>query len=298
MHETSNARHKKRRWLWAAVPLGILLLLFCLNLALQTFWAHRQDYFVPHYDMLPLTSILKQETLSGDDYALLFRQTGLAKPAIDNLLSHGEQGAAIIEETQRGFFSAPTPECVTLLGGRFTCEDRLRDADENPVYAVPLAPLEAGDIILTFSTHTFGWRHGHASLVVDPVNDVTLEAVSLGSYSALVNAQHWRTYSNFMVLRVKDATEADRQQVVRFALEHLNGIPYSLLAGIFGDKAPDPADGLTAQCAYLPWRAWESDGRDLDSDGGRVVTVLDLAQSPLLAVVQVYGMDPALAWRS
>lgn len=297
MHAVPQKPHKKRRWLWAAIPLGVLLLLFCLNLALQTFWAHRQGDFVPDYEMLDLSPLLGRAALSGSDYDTIFRQTGLAKPAVDDLLRQGEQGLALIRETQRGFFGAPAPECVTLIGGRFTCEDRLRDAEEKPVYSVPLAPLKAGDIILTFSTHTFGWRHGHASLVVDPVNAVTLEAVMMGSDSALVDAQHWRTYSNFMVLRVKDAAEADRLSAVRFALDHLNEIPYSLLAGIFGEKAPDPADGLTAQCAYLPWRAWQSCGRDLDSDGGRIVTVLDLAESPLLEVVQVYGMDPALTWR-
>lgn len=275
----------------------ILLLLFCLNLALQTFWAHRQGYFVPSYEMLDLSPILNQPFLNEEDYETIFRQTGLARPAVDALLSQGGQGTALILETQHGFFSSPTPECVTLIGGRFTCEDRTRDTVGNPVYTVPLAPLKSGDIILTFSTHTFGWRHGHAGLVVDPVNTVTLEAVMLGSDSALVNAQHWRTYSNFMILRVKDASEEDRRQTAGFALEHLNEIPYSLFAGIFGQKGPEATTGLTAQCAYLPWYAWLFSGWDLDSDGGRIVTVFDLADSPLLEVVQVYGMDPALIWR-
>ena len=122
---------------------------------------------------------------------------------------------------------------------------------------------------------------------------VTLEAVVLGSDSAQVNAQHWRTYSNFMVLRVKDAGDETRQQVVQFALEHLDGIPYSLLSGILGPKAPEPDSPLKAQCAYLPWYAWQAFGVDLDSDGGKIVTVLDLAESPLLEVVQIYGIDPA-----
>ena len=44
----------------------------------------------------------------------------------------------------------------------------------------------------------------------------------------------------------------------------------------------------------LPWYAWARQGFDLDSDGGRLVTVADLAASPLLELVQVRGMDPAL----
>ena len=287
----TNSTRKKRRWLWAAVPAAVVLLFFALNALLQTFWAHRDPYFSPDYGQIDLSPILAQDSLDGEDYETIFFQTGLSRPAVDALLSQGSQGAAQILETQAGFFSEQTPVCLDLPP--ITKEDRLRDSEGNAVYSVPLAPLEPGDIILSFSTHTYGWRHGHAALVVDPQLGVTLEAVVLGSDSAQVNAQHWRTYSNFMVFRVKDADDETRQQVVQFALEHLDGIPYSLLSGIFGPKAPDPDTPLKAQCAYLPWYAWQAYGVDLDSDGGKIVTVLDLAESPLLEVVQIYGIDPS-----
>ena len=289
--QTKSTGKKRRRWLWAALPVAIAIIFFGLNALLQTFWAHRDPYFSPDYAQIDLSPILEQDSLDDEDYETIFFQTGLARPAVDALLSQGSQGVDQILETQAGFFTEQTPVCLDLPP--ITKEDRLRDADGNPVYSVPLTPLEPGDIILSFSTHTYGWRHGHASLVVDPQLGVTLEAVVLGSDSAQVNAQHWRTYSNFMVLRVKDADDETRQQVVRFALEHLDGIPYSLLSGIFGPKAPDPDSSLKAQCAYLPWYAWQAFGVDLDSDGGKIVTVLDLAESPLLEVVQIYGIDPA-----
>ena len=34
------------------------------------------------------------------------------------------------------------------------------------------------------------------------------------------------------------------------------------------------------------------DTYDVDADGGRLVTVDDLARSPLFEVVQLYGLDP------
>lgn len=288
-----DSRPQSKRWRLPLAVLSVLVGLVLLNLLLQSVWAHREPYWVPQYPREELEALLEKETRTLEEENTLFLQTGLSPRAVEDLLAQGESGKAQILAAQTGFFENPQPQCVTLIPGRITCEDRQLDEAGNRVYAVPLAPLEAGDIILTFSTHTLGWRHGHASLVVDPVQAITLEAVQLGSDSATVYAQHWRTYSNFMVLRVKDATPEERMQVAGFAIEHLNEIPYSLLAGIFGEKAPNPSDPLIAQCAYLPWYAWQTLGVDLDSDGGRIVTVLDLAESPYLEVVQVYGMEPA-----
>ncbi|MEG1720815.1 MAG: hypothetical protein RR281_03825 [Pseudoflavonifractor sp.] len=236
--------------------------------------------------------MLKQSVLTDEDYQVIFRQSGLARPAVDDLLALGAEGRAQILETQDGFFRPSSADCVELIGGRFTCEDRSLDADGAPTYSVPLAPLKPGDLIVSFSTHTFGWRHGHAGLVIDPAQGITLEAVVMGSDSGQMDAQHWRTYANFLVLRPKGATDALRQQVAEFGLQHLDGIHYGLLSGIFGKKAPNPEGDLSAQCAYLPWYAWQAFGLDLDSDGGKIVTVADLANSPLLELVQVYGIDP------
>lgn len=286
---------KRRRWLFAVVPVAVLAALLLLNLFLQTVWAHRAGYFVPDYEQVDLSPVLARETLSREDYDLLFEQTGLARPAVDALLERGADGVAQIIDTQERFFTFTEPICKVLIGGRFTCEDRLVDEDGEAVYSVPMAPLEAGDVLVSFSTHTFGWRHGHAGLVIDPVNCYTLEATAMFSNSSMNYGSHWRTYSNFMVLRVKDADPETRRAVADFALAHLNDIPYRLTSGIFGAKAPDPESSLCAQCAYLPWYAWQAHGVDLDSDGGRIVTVLDLAQSGALEIVQVYGMDPRTA---
>lgn len=288
----STKPRRKRWWLWLAIPLAVLLFLFFLNLGLQTFWAHREPFFSPDYERAALAPILEKNSLTDDDYQTLFLQTGLTKSAIDQLLTYGQGGVEQIVATQEGFFTHYDTECIKMLPGRFTCEDMILDENGYRTAAVPLALVQPGDIIVSFSTHTFGWRHGHAGLVVDSANGITLEAVVMGSDSAQVDMQHWRTYSNFMVLRVKDVTAEERQEVAKFAVEHLDGIPYRLTSGIFGEKAQAVESALGAQCAYLPWYAWQSEGYDLDGDGGRIVTVADLAQSPLVEIVQVYGIDP------
>ncbi len=282
----SSHPRRGKRLLWLLALPALLAVLFCANLLLQTFWAHRATSFTPEYAKVDLHPLLEREVRSDADYETLLLQTGLGRQGIDQLLTFGGEGMARILETQEGFFSNPAVHCTPLLPGRFTEEDRV----EAP--SVPLALVEPGDILLTFSTHSFGWRHGHAGLVVDSGRGLTLEAVVLGSDSAQVSMEHWRYYSGFLLLRVKDASPEERLQVAKFALEHLDGIPYQLTSGIFGPKAPDLESALGAQCAYLPWYAWQAMGYDLDGDGGVIVTVGDLAASPLLEVVQVYGMDP------
>ena len=276
-----------------AASLAVVMGLMVLALGAQTVWAHRQPEFQPEGQQVELRHVLERESLRREDYDLIFRQTGLSQAAVDDLLSRGEAGVEQILETQEGFFAHYERTCVELIGGRFTCEDKLLDEAGQPIRAVPLAPLEPGDLLVTFSTHSLGWRHGHAGLITDPDSGRVLEALQLGADSKEAKLDRWRSYSNLLVLRVKDAVDQMKRQVVRFAQEHLTGVPYSLLAGLTGSKV-ETDETMKVQCAYLPWLAWEQAGVDLDSDGGQVVTVRDLAESPLVEVVQVYGLEPEL----
>lgn len=173
----------------------------------------------------------------------------------------------------------------TPVFGWFTREDRLAGG-EGP----ELTDLQPGDILLTLSTHSLGWRHGHAALVID--EDTTLECALLGMDSCYGDTAYWRGLSQYCVLRIKDVTPQQQHQVVEYACKELCGVPYHLTAGFIGPKAPEPDSvyfGL--QCSYLVWYAWNHFGYDLDGDGGRLVTCTDILQSDLLEVVQVYGME-------
>ena len=266
---------KLRRWqkrlLCVLATLAILLLLFYLA---QRFWAHRDGYFRPDYERITLTE--------ESDYETIFLQTGLGRSAVDKLFAAGD--FQTILDAQEAFFNPPEAACTPLLGW-FTREDRL----ETP--GTPLVDLQPGDVVLTLSTHSLGWRHGHAGLVID--SGTTLECVVLGTDSTLMNASHWSKYSNYAVLRLKDMTPELQQEIVEYSLSTLVGIPYHLTSGFIGPKAPDPEDwqfGL--HCSYLVWYAWNHFGYDLDSDGGRLASCYDLLHSDLLEVVQIYGMDP------
>lgn len=179
---------------------------------------------------------------------------------------------------------ADNVECIKLLGW-FTMEDRVSQED-----ATPPRNLQAGDILVTLSTHSLGWRHGHVGLVLD--TERVLECVTLGEKSHIVKTKHWGTYSNYVVLRVRGVTEEERHQVAEYAKTYLCNVPYQLTAGLFGEKAPEvDNENFGMQCAYLAWYAWNHFGYDLDGDGGRIVTAQDLLQSEKVEVVESLGMD-------
>ena len=266
-------KHKlwQKRLLALPLLIAVVILIFYL---LQRVWAHRTDSFVPDYPKVTLTEHSDPETI--------FLQTGLGPTTAAQLLEQGD--FQTILDTQDDFFAPPVSACTPLLGW-FTREDRLADGTAVPV------DLQPGDILVTLSTHTAGWRHGHAALVID--KDTALESIILGTDSCLVSTNRWYTYSGYAVLRVKGATPELQQQVVQYSLEHLQGVPYRLCAGFLGSKAPEPdAPQFGLHCSYLVWYAWNRFGYDLDSDGGRLVTSHDLLHSNQLEVIQLCGMDP------
>ncbi len=145
-----------------------------------------------------------------------------------------------------------------------------------------LPPLEDGDILVTPCAHTFGWRHGHAGIVVNAAEGLTVEAVSIGTRSAVSSVRHWRTYPTFTVLRLKDADPVTRRAAGLYAQNHLVDLPYRLTSGL---REKEPAEAACCHCAYLVWYAYRQFGYDLDGDGGHLVTVADLASSPYLEAV-------------
>lgn len=290
-----SLKHTQSRPRWPYLLILAPMLVLAVVLLLQGPFAHRTPPFVPDYPQSDLTALLAQESLTDGDYETLLLQTGLGRPAVDKLLTYGDIGKAQILDTQTAFFAPVTVVCDELCGP-FTKEDHMVDAGGQTVWAPPLVDLQQGDILLTFSTHSFGWRHGHAGLVVDDQGEgITLEAALIGTDSMQMPASHWRNYSNYLVLRLKDVTPELQSSIASYSVEYLLGIPYHLTSGFLGPKAPEvDAPWFGVQCDYLVWYAFQHFGYDLDGDGGRLVTTTDLALSPLLEVVQVYGIDPRL----
>lgn len=264
----------KRILLPIIITIAVLILIVFANYILQRFWAHRDAQFKPDYDRVEISE--------QSDWETIFLQTGLGRSATQKLIRKNKFDKVL--KAQDNFFADHEVECTPLLGW-FTREDVLKGEK-----STAFADLQKGDIILTLSTHSIGWKHGHAALVVG--KNKVLECRMMGTDSVVATTSYWRKYSNYAVLRIKDITKEQQKQIVEYSREELEGIPYSPITGVFGDKKQSEREEITLQCAYLIWYAWNNFGIDLDSDAGKIVTVRDLLDSDMLEVVQIFGMDP------
>jgi uncharacterized protein YycO len=251
-------------------------------------------HIYPDYPMLDLGPVLSKETFSENDYITLYYQTGLARPAIDEIRKSGSGWEQCILSFQDSFFREIMFVCEK--NSPISWEESIIDENGSYINGTQVAPLHEGDILLTKSSHTYGWRNGHSALVIDAAKGLTLESVVLGKNSSIQDISKWTNYPNFILLRPKDIPYEQMRDIARTAQELLLDVPYDLTAGIFGPKSAGRDKVTGTHCSHLVWQAYSYYGYDLDSDGGAIVTPNDIANSPLLEVVQVYGVDPANIW--
>ena len=215
--------------------------------------------------------------------------------------------------------------CVAFIADRITCaaerkegvvcekigiityEERFRNKGGQLVLKHNFHDIQNGDILFSNSTHSLGWRHGHAGMVVDSGNGEIIEAAIWGEPSHISKLKYWRTYGKVKHLRIKedvaaqlledmnvprDTTISPALQIgniaSEFAKKYENDVAYSLLTGM-GEKN-QPLDGLDeTQCAYLVWHVYYNMGIDIDSDEGWLVTPNDIEGSEYLEQIEAFG---------
>ncbi len=223
--------------------------------------------------------------------------------------------STVISVALLGIFLADRLTCMTVHGDGISCEkigfitreERYRDESGGLQNIHEFTDIQNGDILISLSTHTLGWRHGHAAIVVDAERGITLEAALWGQPSSTMRLRHWSSYANSLHFRVRESVAEEalfacgikRDETVTaatqlgglaaaFAEKYENEVMYGLLTGL-GDKSPSPESISKTQCAHLVWYAYEHYGVDLDSDGGWLVTPKDIALSDQLAVIDEFG---------
>ncbi len=243
----------------------------------SVFYTETLAYIPPKSERADISYIVEKNSLTEEDYDIIFSQTGLGKSAVDSLNGYSE-----LYVYQENYFSAP----------EFRCSRNSPVSSEEHITSSPvkLAPLEEGDILLTRCSHVLSWRNGHAAIVSSVSSGTTLEAVVIGRNSTTQNISKWTKYPNFMVLRLKDADRKKRAEIASHAMECLNDVPYNVFAGIFPMKYSLAGKTTGTQCAHLIWLAYAHFGYDIDSDKGLIVTPKDIGGSDLFEIVQTYGM--------
>lgn len=265
----------------------------------------------PGYPMTDIEALLKKTVRTQEEYQTITRQTGLSQQVIDKMMGEGREEE--IYEIQSLFFSPVKIRCEpnTIVSR----EEYLVDEGGNAVTGMHIPDVEEGDILITFCSHTFGWRNGHAALVIDEEKRLTLEAQVLGTPSQVCSLDRWEKYPSFLILRLSSEKKDTRAAIAAYAREYLEGISYRLTAGVeeaftmwpernivryesavkqdvMSREGALPEANLSGtQCAHLVWYAFSRFGYDLDSDKGLIVTPADLAESPYLEVVQSYGIE-------
>ena len=272
-----------------AVLFGIIafLALLCAALLIADAAVDASARVLPSYERKDIMQLLEQESWSESDYETLYLQTGLGRAALDEMKDDPER---ILTFQDALFYDGD-------LAHEEVAVTTKRDIFADTRYRAPMVDLQDGDVLITSTCHSFGWRNGHAALVVNGANGSLLESVSLGIPSTITAyGSDWFCYgTNFMVLRLKDAGEEARAEIAQTARERLYNVPYSLTVGFLSPKD----QGETPQgthCSHLVWQAYHYFGYDIDSDGGPLCTAQDIARSDLFEVVQVFGFDPVKLW--
>ena len=268
------------------IRLATILAIFFAVLCLLTYMPDMNDFrsFYPDYDEIDIRYILDKENLDAQDYNVLLHQTGLGKPAVDSIMAEPDRVERILR-FQKDFFTAKQAVCRKNLF--ITGQEIFVDRDGDASYGFNLAPYKNGDVLLTKSAHSLGWRHGHAGIVIDDVSGRTLESVVIGEKSRICDINNWRCDSTFILLRLKLEYADLPAKISEYASQNMVGIPYRLTGGLTGGT----------HCAHLIWSSYKAFGLDVDSNGGLIVIPKDLANSELFDVVQIYGVNPDELWK-
>ena len=267
-------KHKKK----------IIVILIITAISARCISCELNARFAPDWKRQDISETLEKESLNEKDYTFLFSQTGLGKDAIDDLIKSGNK--AKIYDFSEQYFEKPEYKKDFMLFPFIATEQKTDSLTE-------IAPLRDGDILISLTTYTMGYRHGHAGIVVNGKTGRTVEHTVFGERSDYGNADTWREYTTFAVLRYKDSDIA--KKAAEYAEEKLIGIFYTPLAGFFKKDKQDENPVSSSMCSHLVWQAYIAVGADIDGDGGNLVMPSDFLKCPDLEIVQIYGIDPERA---
>lgn len=267
-----------------------LLLSICFILVLYLYITVQSAYFVPKAAPIDLLPLLSEKQLTDEEYLLIYEQTGIAKPLYEELKTMPNFTEKMLR-FQADYLKKRKVKWVYLPP--ITFEERLANNEGTFTPGFEIGPYHNGYILFTKAAHSLGWHHGHAGIVIDEKHGKTLEALSIGAGCKEQNISKWQYYPTFKMMRLKNASLEELNQIALYSKDNLIHATYNLLSHKHSDLSLAPTE---TQCALLIWQAFFHFGYNLDSQGHFFVTPKSLASSPLLEVLQNYGFNPYKAW--
>jgi len=247
--------------------------------------------FNPSKQIDASAAVVKNEYLLKKDYQNLFLSTGLLQRGVNDGVK--SESFVMVLEDLINQMQAPVYTKSEYIFFPTTKAELLVDEKKHNRKLV-LPPVQVGDILITKSTETLLYRHGHAGIVIDE-SGTTVESFMLGVPSDLLSVSDWTSYSTLMILRPKEIHKEKAKQAASYAKEHLIEVPYNIFTGISKkDKSKRRVD--STQCAHLVWQAYYAAGLDIDGDGGWLVTPCDITKSSALDVVFSFGFGDEAKW--
>lgn len=258
----------------------VIIFLIIAAIAVWCGSCRMRGYYSPKWEKKDILAVLDKKELGKADYDFLFSQTGLGKSAVDELISSG-RGEELYGFAEQYFEKPEYDESFMFFPIVIT--EQKEDFTE-------IAPLHKGDVLVSLTTHTLGFRHGHAGIVINGETGKTLEHMVLGQPSQFSNVSGWRGYPTFAVLRYKDSEIA--AAAADYAEKNLTGLVYNPLAGIIKKDKSDENPLSWSHCSHLVWQAYFAAGADIDGNGGQIVLPKDILSCPDMEIVQIYGINP------
>lgn len=245
----------------------------------------RQNIKVDDYVDLTeyVNRLILNEELSDDEFEIITRQTGLGKKSILALKRRSQ--LYLIDDYQndylynRNYYKSYFALCC--------CEELLEESH------LPFVDLQDGDILITASSVTSFFRHGHAGIVVNGLTGETVEAYSPLEKSCTSTVDTWLNYQTIMLLRVKDEYKNLAPIAAKYALENLVDVKYSLFSSV-----NDSTDNVKrTHCSQLVYLAYKFAGIRIDKKNNFIVTAKEISKSEYFEIVEVKGFNFYEGWK-
>ncbi|OON92949.1 MAG: hypothetical protein ATN31_07530 [Candidatus Epulonipiscioides saccharophilum] len=252
-----------------------------------TYFIKSDAFYYPPQPKIDLTSILNKPVLSDEDYETILNQTGIYRPIVDELKGTPAFKSKMLMY-QRKYYSP-----INIIKTNMSILTRLDKhmVKNRPQKAFTLAPYKNGYIFFTKSTYTFNWRHGHCGIVVDDLHGYILESFAPGTVSSIQPVDNWEYFTTFKMMRPMNQSQQFLDTVASRTFYNLSRLPYNILAMKHPNNIPP-----STHCSHIIWQAYLPFNLDLDSNGGIFVSPQNIAQSPLLEPLQVFGFNPDGSW--